>query len=169
MRRLGAIALSSRASLQPPFAALPVTRLRLSQDSAPQTADPFFGCACDTEVPAQSMRAQGVHWHALPPPRPYIYLRPLSPTSLRHRRRNRTAQQPFLDRACDTEVVRVEASSSFCWLQAKSYRDLSVSAVQWLGVMPRLVSNKSLKPRNTLYTLPSEPQPDSKHIIPTSD
>ena len=35
-------------------------------------------------------------------------------------------------------------------------------AVQWLGVMPPLGFQKSLKPRNTLYTLPSEPQPDRK-------
>ena len=53
--------------------------------------------------------------------------------------------------------------------------------VQWLGVMPRLDSykqqgtvcpmvgryaplgfQKSLKPRNTLYTWPSEPQPDRR-------
>ena len=32
--------------------------------------------------------------------------------------------------------------------------------VRWLGVLPRSVSKKSLKPRKTLYTLPSEPQPD---------
>ena len=35
--------------------------------------------ACDTEVPAQSMRAQSVHWNGLPPPRPYIFLRPSLP------------------------------------------------------------------------------------------
>ena len=41
MRGLGAIALSSRASLQPPFATLPVTgHVRLSQNSAPQAAEP---------------------------------------------------------------------------------------------------------------------------------
>ena len=86
MRGLGAIALSSRASLQPPFATLPVTgHVRLSPKilrhrRRNRTAQqPILVRACDTEVPAQSMRAQGVHWHGLPlpPPRPYIYLRPL--------------------------------------------------------------------------------------------
>ena len=31
--------------------------------------------ACDTEAPAESMRAQGAHWHGLPDLRPYIFLR----------------------------------------------------------------------------------------------
>ena len=113
MRGLGAIALSSRASLQPPFATPPVTgHVRLSPKimrhrRRNRTAQqPILARACDTEAHAQSMRAQGVHWHGLPlpPPKPYIHLRPLTPTSLRHRRRNRTAQQPILVRACDAEA-----------------------------------------------------------------
>ena len=66
----------------------------------------FCACAYDTEVPAQSMRSQGVRWHGLPLPplRPYINLRPFNPTSLGHRRRNRTAQQAILVCACDTEA-----------------------------------------------------------------
>ena len=86
MRSLGAIALSSRASLQPPFATLPVTgHVRLSPTSLRhrrrnRTAQqPTLVCACDTEVPAQSMRAQGVHWHGFPHPRPYVFLRPSLP------------------------------------------------------------------------------------------
>ena len=61
---------------------------------------------CDTEAPAQSTRAQGARWHGLPfpPPRLYVYLRLLISTGLCHRRRNRTAQQPILIRACDAEV-----------------------------------------------------------------
>ena len=34
---------------------------------------------------------------------------------------------------------------------------------RWLGVMPRWVP-KNIKPRSTLYTLPTEPQPDRKHV-----
>ena len=113
MRGLGAIALSSRASLQPPFATLPVTgHVRLSPKilrhrRRNRTAQqPILVFACDTEAPAQSTCAQGARWHGfpLPPPRPYIYFRPLTPTSLRHRRRNRTAQQPIPVRACDAEA-----------------------------------------------------------------
>ena len=112
MRGLGAIALSSRASLQPLFATLPVTgharlspkilRHRWRNRTAQQ---PILARTCDTEAPAQSTRAQGVRWHGLPlpPPRPYIYLRFLTPTGLCHSRRNRTAQ-PILVRACDAEA-----------------------------------------------------------------
>ena len=112
MRGLGPIALSSRA-LQPPFATLPVTgHVRLSPKiirhrRRNRTAQqPILVRACDTEAPAQSTCAQGARWHGLPlpPPRPYIYLRPLTPTSLRHRRRNRTAQQPIPVHACNAEA-----------------------------------------------------------------
>ena len=113
MRGLGAIALSSRASLQPPFVTLPVTgHVRLSPKilrhrRRNRTAqEPILVRACDTEVPAQSMRAQSVHWHGFPFPFRgcTLFLRPLTPTSLRHGRRNWTAQQPIPVHACDTEA-----------------------------------------------------------------
>ena len=58
-----------------------------SQDSAPQTAEPD-GATADS---GPRLRHRGPRSeHARSPPRPYICLKPLTPTSLRHRRRNRT-------------------------------------------------------------------------------
>ena len=81
-------------------------KLCATDDGTGRRNSRFWSAPATPEVPAQSMPAQGVHRHGfpLPPPRPYIYVRPLTPTSLRHRRRNRTAQQPIPVRACDAEA-----------------------------------------------------------------
>ena len=88
---------SPRAPLQPPFATLLVTgHVSLSPKILRQrrrnltAQQPILARACDTEVPAQSTCAQGARWHGFPP-RPYIYLKPLSTTSLPHRLQKRTA------------------------------------------------------------------------------
>ena len=80
---------------------------------------PILVRACDAEVPAQSTRALSARWHALPHPRPYIFLRPLSPTSLRHRRRNRTALYRL--RLCSSSGAASEkGGGGLLWLAVKT-------------------------------------------------
>ena len=85
----------------------PPSAVKVHGEGPPGSRDAGIGASvCDTEAPVQSTCAQGARWHgfSLPPPRPYMYLRPLTPTSLRHRRRNRTAHQPIPACACDAKT-----------------------------------------------------------------
>ena len=127
MLGLGAIDISSRASLEPPFATLPVRgHVRLSPTSLRhrrrnrRAQQPILARACDTEAPAQSTRAQGARWHGLPPPRPYIFLRPLSPTSLRHRRRKRTALYR-LSQCSSSRAASEKGGGGLLWLADKTF------------------------------------------------
>ena len=91
---------------------------------AEQTAEPDGATAdsglllrhrCPRSEHARSRRA--LAW--VSPPRPYIFLRPLSPTSLRHRRRNRTALYR-LGQCSSSRAANEKGGGELLWLAVKT-------------------------------------------------